>query len=198
MTMESAITCPHCGAAASSGSAFCEKCGKALPSPYQSGPRVVSADALPQTAAGQQAVGEELMKQQKRASVALLIVAILQTTCGMLVIAALTQTGGQPGGNSLLYGVQLTVAAIFWGLWFWSRKHPLPATIVGLVLYATLVVINVVTAMSDLTRDPETPRTGIGGLGIGIVDIIIMVILGQAIAAGVKYKRLMESARPTL
>ena len=71
------LECPHCGATNVAGAQFCESCGKALPSLYPTGPRVVSADALPQTALGHQLVGGELAKTQKNASTALLVVAII-------------------------------------------------------------------------------------------------------------------------
>ena len=40
-----AIACPHCRAANPPGGAFCESCGKALPSPYRTGPRVIGGPA---------------------------------------------------------------------------------------------------------------------------------------------------------
>ena len=195
MTMEIGIKCPHCGATNPSGGAFCEACGKALPSAVSSGPRVVSADALPQSAIGHQMVGDELLKTQKKARTALLVVAILQTFFGPLVLILLMQVSKPKLQlNPVVFVIQGGVALIFWALWFWSRKSPLPATIVGLILYCTLVAINVVTSVSQLAAHPDAPRTGFGGLGIGIVDIIIIVILAQAIGASLKHKRLMQSS----
>lgn len=90
---------------------------------------------------------------------------------------------------NVLVAAQVSVAVLFWGLWFWSRSAPLPASIVALVVYATLVVLNVVTAMKQLATDPEHSR----GLGVGIIDIIIIVVLARAIAAGLKHKRLVAA-----
>ena len=192
MTMSASVSCPHCGAGNPSGAAFCESCGKALPAAAPAGPRVVTADALPQTAVGHRMVGDELVKQQKKASTALLVVGIIQITCGAIALVALSRAA--PGMiPPVVFAIQIGVAAIFFALYFWSRKAPLPATIVGLILYVTLIVINVVSSISDLAQNPGGPRTGFGGLGIGLVDIVIIVILAQAIAAGLKYKRLLEA-----
>jgi hypothetical protein len=174
------------------GAAFCESCGKALPAAAPTGPRVVTAEALPQTAIGHRMVSDELVKQQKTASTALLVVGLIQLTCGAIALFALQKAA--PGQfNPVLFVIQFGVAAIFLGLWAWSRKSPLPAAIVGLVLYVTLVVINVISAMMALAANPDSPRSGFGGLGIGLLDIIIIVILAQAIMAGLKYKRLLEA-----
>src|SRR5687768_9367380 len=81
----STVTCPHCGAATPPG-AFCESCGKALPSAVPTTPRVVTGDVLPQSAAGQQMLGEELAKQTKKAAYALLAVGVIQATCGAVLL----------------------------------------------------------------------------------------------------------------
>src|SRR5437868_1663764 len=83
--MAEMIACPHCNAPNVAGAAFCESCGKALPRAAPGGPRVVSADALPQTAAGHKLLGDELLKQQRKASYTLLIVGIIQVTCGAIL-----------------------------------------------------------------------------------------------------------------
>jgi hypothetical protein len=164
-----------------------------MPQAYPSGPRVVTADALPQTAIGHRVVSDELVKQQKKASTALLVVGILQVTCGAIALAAISKAAPAGTVSPMIFVAQFGVAAIFFGLYFWSRKSPLPATIVGLILYVTLVVINVISSITALAQNPSGPRSGFGGLGIGIVDIIIIVILSQAISAGLKYKRMSEA-----
>jgi hypothetical protein len=79
---------------------------------------------------------------------------------------------------------------VFWGLWAWSLKQPLPAAIVGLILYGTLVAINVVGAISSM-NEGGPGHGGFGGIGIGWLDIVIMAMLGQAIAAGSRYRKLL-------
>jgi peptidoglycan/LPS O-acetylase OafA/YrhL len=193
--MSTSITCPHCGAPNVSGAQFCESCGKALPSAAATGPRVVSADALPQTALGHQLVTGELAKTQKNASTALLVVAIIASAvAGILIAVAQSNPGASQALPPVVMAIQVGVALIFWGLWAWSRKAPLPATIVGLVVYATLVVLNVIAATSQMAQSNERrPANGIGGLGIGWLDIVVLVVLGKGIEAGVKHKRLVQS-----
>lgn len=191
------IICPHCAAANASGASFCESCGKALPSATASAPRVVSGDALPTSAAGQALVSAELSKLTKRAAYTLLAVGILQATCGAILVGVLASVQRGQMGDELnlpfLLALQFGGAAIFIGLFFWARKSPLPASITGLVIYATLVAINVVTSVSQLGQQEEARRPGgIGGLGIGWLDIVIMIILAQGIQAGLKHKRLLE------
>jgi hypothetical protein len=193
MTTTTTISCPHCGATNPAGAAFCESCGKALPAMVPTGPRVVTADALPQTAIGHRMVGDELVKQQKKASSALLIVGILQMTCGAIALTFLSRAAPTVKVNPIYFIIPLAVGGAFIGLYFWSRKSPLPATIVGLVLYVTIVVINVVTQITTLAQNPDAPRTGLGGIGIGWLDIVVIAILAQAIGAGLKYKRLLEA-----
>jgi len=53
-------------------------------------------------------------------------------------------------------------------------------------------VINVVSAISDF--DSGGPRRGIGGIGIGWLDIVIIAFLAQGISAGLKHRKLLESA----
>lgn len=182
------VTCPHCGASNPTDSAFCESCGKALPTTVSAGPRVVEGAALPASAAGQELVGDELRKQVKKASTTLLVVGILQLVCGMSVIGILSQARGTaPGMIKVLAGAQLVVAGIFIGLYFWARRSPLPATIAGLVVYVTLVALNV---FNTVTQIGEERRTGIGGVGIGWLDIVVIAFLAQGIQAAIKHKRL--------
>ena len=100
--------------------------------------------------------------------------------------------------NPVMLGM-IVIAAIFWGLFIWSRKQPLPAAIVGLVLYATLVVVNIVTTISNAASNhgTATQNYGIGNTGIGWIDIVIMAVLVQAISAGLKYRKMNSGAPET-
>src|SRR4051812_31111904 len=117
--MAETIACPHCNAPNVAGAAFCESCGKALPRAAAGGPRVVSADALPQTAAGQKLVSDELIKQQRKASYTLLIVGIIQVTCGAILLAVLAKAPRGAQVKPILFIAQFGVAAIFFVLYFW-------------------------------------------------------------------------------
>lgn len=181
---DAGVTCPHCRAHYAAGAAFCESCGKALPSAVASGPRVVSADAMSQTAAGQRIVGDELVKPQKKGATALLWVAILQTLVGpvMLLAQKAKMERENPGTTFQILPVAWVtifgIAIAFWALYFWARRSPLPAAIVGLVLFITLHVI-------DAIADPAQLATG------WLLKIIVIVALAKAIEAGMKHKRLL-------
>jgi hypothetical protein len=185
------LPCPHCGVANDAGGQFCQACGKALPSAVPSGPRILGAKDFATTSAGQKLQSDELVTTAKKAKGALLAVAIIQTIV-FGVLMAIASTNNQLGivlAQAVFLGIGI-LAVVFWGLYFWARQQPLPAAIVGLVLYATLVVINVVTAMHNMSAGGA--GSGFGGLGIGWLDIVIMAVLGQAIGAGVKHRQLMR------
>jgi hypothetical protein len=194
MTQIATMQCPHCGAANPVGSQFCQSCGKALPSMAQGGPRIVGSAGFATTSAGQKLQADELHKTAKKASGALLAVAIIQTiVCGVLL--AIAGANGRIDvmfANAIFIGMG-AIAVIFWGLWGWSRRQPLPAAIVGLVLYATLIAINVVFATRNLGAG-GSGSGGFGGIGIGWLDIVIMAVLAQAITAGVKHRQLLRQS----
>jgi len=178
---ESNSACPHCGATNSGSSSFCQACGKALPSAARSGPRLVTAADMPASSAARQLVGEELQKHLKKAKGALLAVAILQTIVGLFIFAAVRASASN-GGNNVISPVVamivLGIGVVYFGLYAWARRNPLPAAIVGLTLYITIHAV-------DAIADPSALARGI------ILKIIIVAMLVQAIQAGIKYKRLM-------
>ena len=71
------------------------------------------------------------------------------------------------------------IAAVFFALYFWARKQPLPASIVGLILFITVHLL-------DAIADPAALARGL------IMKIIIIAILVNAIQAGVKYRQLQR------
>jgi len=183
MTTGTTITCPHCGASNVGGSAFCESCGKALPAAIPGGPRVVSADAVPTTAVGHRMVSDELAKTQRKAAGALLAVGIIQLVFGAILWASLKNAPGAAENAAqinLVLAIVIGVGMIYFALYFWARKSPLPAAIVGLVLYLTLLLVDAVT-------DPTSIGRGI------ILKVIIIAVLAQAIQAGLKHKQLLKT-----
>jgi hypothetical protein len=190
------VTCPHCSATNTAGSQFCEACGMALPIP-NSGPRIVDHSTFATTAAGQHLQSDELHKQAKKAAGALLAVAIIQTvvTAIMVGLANVNPRVKPITANPAELGL-IVIAAVFWGLYFWARKQPLPAAIVGLVLYVTLKVIDFVAAIStDSIGRGNT--NGVGNTGISWLSIVIIIVLAQAISAGLKYRKMQGRAVET-
>jgi hypothetical protein len=81
-----AITiCPHCSAENRLAAAYCGACGKALPSPIPTAPRVVTGKDVATTSAGMKLQVDTLHNDVKRAAGALLSVAIIQTALAALV-----------------------------------------------------------------------------------------------------------------
>jgi hypothetical protein len=86
------------------------------------------------------------------------------------------------------------VAIVFWGLYFWARTNPLPAAIVGLVIYVALWLLDIVLAARSMTH---TRSRGPGGMtsnpfnGI-FIRVLIIAILIRAINAGLQHRRLLR------
>jgi peptidoglycan/LPS O-acetylase OafA/YrhL len=187
-TPGTSVPCPHCGAANVAAARFCESCGKALPSAVATGPRVFTGDAMPTSAAGQDLLANELAKQTKRAATTLLVIAILALIGGVIFFVLAANAPPNPAIDPKLYAVTFViVGVIFGGLYFWARTSPLPATIVGLVIYLTFLGISVVTFLTS-AQEVE----GVRGSPVGCIDIIIIILLVQGVQAGLKAKRLRE------
>ena len=203
MTMAPGVTCPHCGATNPAGMQFCASCGKALPAAFSTGPRVVGAAEYAGTAAGQELQLDELHKQAKRASGALLALAIILTIVAGLIFFLVRKLAGGGGGGMNPRNAQVAqmlndgtaivlgiVAAVFWGLYFWSRVQPLPAAIAGLVIWGTVIVLNVVMFAAAASSGEE-----VRGSPVGCLDIVIIIVLAQAITAGAKHRKMTRELR---
>src|SRR5262249_11751498 len=149
------------------------------------------------TTAASKLMGEELTRQTKSSGTALLVVSIIQMVVSGVIFMVLMNSPRFRMGQvnmPILVASTFGVALIFLALYFWSRRSPLPAITVGLVVYGTLVVLNVVISLSSIANNG--PRgTGIGGCGIGWLDIVILAILGRGISAALQQRKLssMES-----
>jgi hypothetical protein len=178
MTMlQSTISCPHCNALGQNPGGFCTSCGKALPTAAGSGPRVLGKNEIGSSGAARTLRSDELVTQAKKAAGALLAVAIMQAAFGTISVLALN---GQLAGRQLpptVYAFIYGVAVIFLALYFWARKSPLPAAIVGLVVFITIHLL-------DAIADPASLAQGI------IFKIIIIVVLARAIQSGLLYRKI--------
>src|SRR4051812_37845973 len=92
---QSEMPCIHCGAPNPAGAAFCGSCGKALPV-SASGPKVLTGNEMPTSAAGAKLVSEELTKQMKSAANTLLAVGILQWILGGGMVWLISSSGRIP------------------------------------------------------------------------------------------------------
>jgi hypothetical protein len=96
----------------------------------------------------------------------LLWVGILTAVSSVLAFAQ----GGGDATISLVVG--LGAAAVYIGLWHWSKRQPLGATAAGLGIFVTLVAASAVVE----------PRTLAQGL---IVKVVVLVLLIRGVRAGV-------------
>ncbi len=173
-------SCPHCGGDNPDGAAFCASCGKALPTGGT--PRVTTGEDFAHTAVGRGLQADQLRKQSSSASTWLFLVAALMAIGGMVVWGMLQNKGEEARKlATTLMAVNLGLAGLFAALGVWARFNPLPASIVGLVLFITLQVVNVVI-------DPTTIAQGI------LVKILVIAALAKAVSAGLKYKQLMAQS----
>lgn len=173
------VTCPHCQFENEDSGAFCAECGKALPDPTSSSPRVVSGEAVASTATGQALQGEQLRKQAGKSSGCLIAVSILNVIGGLIVYFLLKDN--LPDMAQTILVINLVLAAIYMGLGIWARSSPLAAGIAGLALFLTT---HVVAAVLD-------PTSIVQGL---LVKIIVVVVLIKAIQAGLKYRQFQNSS----
>jgi hypothetical protein len=166
--------CLHCGANDQTG-AFCEICGT----------------ALTKAAKKQHAHSTKLAKRSRRASKTLMWVALILSLIGGIgLIAALDV----PSHSDLLArqrevigAIMLLAGGMFWCLFIWSLTQPLPATIVGLTIYATFLVINVTMYMNPNSQagiNTNRPPP------IGLLDIAIVAILARGVTAGIADRNL--------
>ena len=81
------------------------------------------------------------------------------------------------GQVKMLLVVNLVLAALYLGMWFWAKKNALAATLVAFFLFTGTIVMN-------LVLDPKTIAQGI------IVKVIFTVILVKAIGAAFEERRL--------
>ncbi|HPF37357.1 MAG TPA: zinc ribbon domain-containing protein [Phycisphaerae bacterium] len=173
--------CPHCSSDNAEGATYCRSCGKALPNPASSGPRIVEYSDVATTAAGSAAQVAELQKQIKKASGALLAVAILQWVVGGLLAVVgtklLADRGVDTSAMNVVYVTVFGVGALFFGLYLWSRRSPFPAAVVGLVVFVSLHLL-------EALADPASIYRGV------IVKVIIIAILIGAVKAGVRHREL--------
>ena len=183
--MSAQVNCPNCGTMGSPGG-YCQSCGTAMPQPERH--TVLSRfGILPgHTRAGRE--NAELTGKTRKAAHILLAVSILQSVFALVVGLAFLDKQWKWGDVGPLILVQAATAAMFYGLFFWARVSPLPATIVGLVLYCTILVIGAVMNIAAGAKSG-----GFGGTGVGFLDIIFIATLAGGVAAAAKQRRLLRS-----
>lgn len=180
--------CPHCQAVNAGDAGFCESCGMALPELDSTGPRIIDKGGVASTRAGRVLQSDELRKESRKAAGALLLVAILQVVFGTFLLFIMPNLLVSSEEAVLPPAVYVTVyglGVVFFGLYLWARKQPLPAAIVGLVLFISMHLL-------DALVDPSALLRGV------IVKVFIVLILVRAVSAGARYRQLLAQARAVL
>jgi len=197
----STIACPHCGVANQLGASFCESCGLALPSPTPTRPRVVGKNDFASTREGMRLQVDELHQLARRAGNAMLTIAVctagFAVILGMIIMNARTRPGLELASLKTQTAVMGILAAIFFGLYMWSRKDPLPPAIVGLVLYATLAIVQFVNVASvnnthqntSVGHNADAVNPEIGAM---VVRLFFVYMFVRAIQAGIRHRKLLR------
>jgi hypothetical protein len=100
--------------------------------------------------------------------------ALLKSQIGMTWAEAVKHDRGQV---NLLLGINIVLAAIYFGLFYWARRNALAATVTALLLFITVHAINAVL-------DPKTLMYGI------LIKVLVIAALAAAISAAQRERKL--------
>lgn len=166
----------------------------ALPTAIPTPPRIVTGNEPTAAGVGQIQIphADSLRLHAKKGEIAILAVAIIQTVVGILALVRSSHTLAQ---NTMLITTvaSFVLAAMFWGLYSWSQSQPLPAAIVGLVIYGTTMGLSITFSLKRLAHGMAA-KPGVSALGISWVDIMVIMALIRAVYAGVWHRRLLQQA----
>ena len=155
--------CPQCNAAVEMDAQFCHNCGYSLASLRTTAPVAPVSMATPDPA---------IEKGIRQARTTLLVVAIIQIFSGLIFVAMQSQD------TFAIAGVFI-VSAVFFALWFWAKRNPLPATITGLITFVTLHV-------AEAMIDPRQIYQGI------IMKILVVSFLAKGVSAAINYRNMQK------
>lgn len=150
------LTCAQCQHANARSLKFCESCGGSLA-------EVAAAERI-----ADESEAEVMLLEVKKAQGAIGLVAILQVVVAVFYIAT-----NKVDTTGMI--VMLGIGGVFAGLWLWCKSNPLAASIVGLLVFATLHIAEAIV-------DPSTIKNGI------FLKIFVVAILVKAISAGLKHR----------
>jgi hypothetical protein len=195
------VRCPQCAAAAKPGERFCATCGAGLGSgtSLQSPePARLDLDGLRKITAARKwllaisiltlASGlvlfalqrGEVEKQIRAAEAQTAHIdpatrdALLKEKTGMTWAQAVRHDRGQV---NLLLGVNLALAVVYLGLFFWARRNALAATVIALILFITVIGVSAVF-------DPKTLVMGIP------IKVLFVAALLAAIGSAQRERKL--------
>lgn len=147
------------------------------------------------TWAGRTLQAKEFFRQARYNCLVLLILAILQGLGGGCILAgamALPNVGQQLVSPVASAVSTFVLSAVFVGLYLWSRRSPLPAALVGLVIYSTVAALNLLVFLA---------AGMVCALPFAAVIIALIIwLLVRAMRAAARYNRLTKQlkARPPI
>lgn len=127
---------------------------------------------------------QTLKRKSGRASRSLACLAIVNTLVFVVGLTMLDRAPADASPPAWVVGTILGgLAAAFWGLWAWSLVNPLPAAILGLLLYTSVAYASV--AMSA--------NQGRGAVPFPSLSLVSVILLGIAIYYGAKERRFQKA-----
>jgi membrane protease YdiL (CAAX protease family) len=126
---------------------------------------------------------QTLRRKSGRASRSLMCLAIVNT---LVFVTVLTMPHRAPEDAFPLWLVEVILGgltAAFWGLWAWSLVNPLPAAILGLLLYTSMAYASVASSADQ----------GRGAVPFPTLSLTSVILLGIAIYYGAKERRFQKA-----
>jgi hypothetical protein len=193
--------CPKCGGAVSAGEAFCAGCGYALeskPGDLRKIAQKIEIKQAKQTYQGK-------IRSGRRTIMACAVLFTLGTVAIWFmfrqalekqdqeiagakgnpkydqekVLEAERKLAGAHGTATLVTAGNALLALGFYGLWWWAKTRPLPATLSALILFIAVQALNIVL-------DPASLAQGI------LIKVLILVALVGAVNAAQKYQKMTQ------
>jgi hypothetical protein len=186
--------CTRCGAAIASGALGAASATR--PSPISIGARITDTGHLGKARTWLLAISvitlisglvffaiqkPEVEKQIREAEVATAGIdpverdRLMRKEVGMSFSEAMAHDRGQV---TLLLAINVSLAVIYFGLWFWAKKNPYMAALIALMLFLAVIVVSAVF-------DPKTIAQGV------IVKVLFLLALTRAVKAGNEERRLL-------
>lgn len=179
--------CPHCQTTNQDAGAFCVACGMAMPRPTDK-PRVVEAGELAAIAFGRELQLDMFRAQVRGGRLILIIFAVLPIAlCFLTLLLSLAIDNDYAQKQTIASGgVFLIIGLLTLALWFWAGRRPFPATLVGLILYASAVF----AVFPNLFSEDATEMV-FSGLAV-LVCGSAAALLAVPVARGLRYRTVLR------
>lgn len=179
----SAVACERCEAVPEAADVYCRGCGWAIPF-ESSGLTMIGKGKLASTPAGRVVQLGEARRLVRTASRSLFAIGILQLAfLALLVVLFYTMSPTASGLSPVPLITMGSLACSFFVLGVWAWRSPLPATIVGLCLYISMWIV-------DIMIDPAALFRGI------LIRLIFIILLSRGVQAALNATRLEKLLSP--